>query len=191
MSLNQEYIESLKSAVQQSIMRSEMHSSDFDYLYGEIQHRIGETIGISTLKRLWGYIDGYNSIRTSTLDVLCRFVGFPDWHTFVADHCNADDEQTSHRIVTATLLCDDIEVGDKVTIEWNPNRILEIVHRGNGWFDVIQSRNSKIKVGDRFHCERFMMSQPLYIDNLVHENNEPILFVVGKKGGLTKIMTDK
>ena len=32
-----------------------------------------------TLKRLWGYIDGADETRSSTLDIISRTLGFRDW----------------------------------------------------------------------------------------------------------------
>lgn len=187
MTYKEEYFKSLKKTVEQSVMRDMAHSSDFDFLYEEIQHRIGETVGVSTLKRLWGYIEGYKTTRESTYDVLCRFVGYPDWHTFCAECFGLADEMTSERVVTATLDVVDIKKGSRVTIEWNPGRRLGLLHNGEGWFTVEEAMNSKVRVGDRFHCERFTIGHPLYVDNLTRDGQPPVLFVMGKKGGLTKV----
>lgn len=181
------YIEELKAVISKSVMRSMEGPKDFKYLYDTIRERTNETIGENTLKRLWGYVEGYETIRESTLDALCRFVGYPDWNTFVADYCGEKDFQSSHRVVQATLTVDAMKEGDLLAIEWNPNRRLTLKHVGNGVFDVTDAHNSKIVAGDRFHCERFIIGEPLYIDNLVHNDDEPALFVVGKQGGLTKI----
>ena len=188
MTYRKENIESLKTAVEQSMMRKVERASDFEMLYDEIQHRTGDTIGLSTLKRLWGYIDGYKTTRTSTLDVLCRFVGYPDWHTFVAECCGEEGELTSHRVITSTLDSSNLEKGARVHIEWNPARQLELLHTGEGWFNVLESKNSKVKAGDCFHCERFVIGQPLYVDHLSREGEPPVLFVMGKKGGLTQVV---
>lgn len=188
MKIEKAYIERLKAAIEQSVMRPIRTSKDFEYLYDEIHNRINKTVGVSTLKRLWGYIDGYQSVRESTLDELCRFMGFPDWHTFVADHCNVESEQTSHRVVSATLPVEDIGVSERVLIEWNPDRQLLLNHHGGGDFTVVEAKNSKVVAGDSFRCERFVIGQPLYMGNFVHGNEPPALFVVGKQGGLTKVV---
>lgn len=187
MTTNSDHIEILKKEIAKSVMHEMVRASDFDALYEEIRHRTGETIGVSTLKRLWGYIDGYKSVRESTLDVLSRFVGYPDWHTFVAECCGNKEERTSYRVVTSTLESSELEIGAHVVIEWNPGRRLLLQHKGEGWFDVLEAQNSKVKSGDRFHCDRFMIGQPLYVDSLTHADQSPTLFVMGKKGGLTKI----
>lgn len=187
MEVQSPYIEELKTLLSKSVMRPMAGPKDFKYLYNAIKARSNETVGENTLRRLWGYIDGYETVRESTLDALCRFVGFPDWHTFVADYCGKQDFQTSHSVVTATLTVEQLSVGDRLAIEWNPNRRLVLRHLGDGVFLVTEACNSKIMAGDRFHCERFIIGEPLYIDNLVQSEKEPTLFVVGKQGGLTKV----
>lgn len=186
-----EHIQKLKALVEESAMHPLKSPRDFESLHWQMQERIRETLSVSTLKRIWGYVDGYDTTREDTLNLLCRFVGYPDWHTFVADYCQVPSEQTSHRIVSATLSVDELSKSAFVSIEWNPNRRLLLRHRGSGNFEVVEALNSKISAGDTFHCNRFIMHQPLYIDNLVHGDNAPILFVVGKKGGLTKVEVEK
>lgn len=187
MDIKSPHIEKLKAVIAESVMRPMDSPKDFEYLYNSIRERTNETIGLNTLRRMWGYVEGYPTVRESTLDVLSRFVGYPDWHTFVADYCGVEGSESSYRIVSATLSVEEIDIGGMVAIEWNPNRRILLKHEGKGVFEVTEVRNSKIKKGDRFHCERFMIGQPLYIDNLVHEDLTPTLFVVGKQGGLTKI----
>ena len=180
-------VKRLKAMVSHSTNLPMTKHSDFNALYATIRSRTNETVGVSTLRRLWGYIDSYANIRNTTLDVLCRLVGIPDWHTFLADHCGQSDMQTSHRVINATVDTHALPAGARLVIEWNPNRRLVVQHEGRGGFVVEEASNSKIKEGDRFHCNRFTMAQPLYIDNLIQSDNPPTLFVVGKQGGLTRV----
>ena len=186
MRYNKYYFDSLRDAIEQSAMRKIEHASDFDFLHEEIRRRTGETIGTTTLKRLWGYIDSYRTTREPTLDVLSRFVGYPDWQTFVAECCGEEDRLTSHRVITSTINAADVAKGESVWIEWNPGRRVHLVGEGNGWFTVAEAENSKVKAGDRFHCDRFTIGQPLYVDSLCHEGQLVGLFVMGKRGGLTR-----
>jgi hypothetical protein len=182
-----EHLQKLKTLVEESAMHPLKTTKDFEALHWQMQERVRDTLSISTLKRMWGYVDGYDTTREDTLDLLCRFVGYPDWHTFVSDYCNVESEQTSHRIVSSTLSADELKVSEYVAIEWNPNRRLVLSHKGKGVFEVMYAQNSKITQGDTLHCDRFILNQPLYIDNLVHNGMPSVMFVVGKKGGITKV----
>lgn len=181
------HIEQLKILVAQSAMCDMTKASDFTSLYYQILQRTNKAVSLSTLKRIFGYIDGYDRVRESTLNVLSRFVGYADWHTFVADYCNVEDNQTSHRVLTQSLAVSSLAEGSRVAIEWNPNRRLVLRHLGQDLFEVVEARNSKIVVGDRFRCNSFTIGHPLYVSDYHHTDNPPTPFVAGKKGGLTKI----
>lgn len=75
----------LRKMVEDSVSRKIKTPADFQFLTGVIQERCKETLGVTTLKRLWGYVDGYDSTRYSTLSVLARCVGFRDWDDFLAN----------------------------------------------------------------------------------------------------------
>ena len=67
----------LRSLVEESAQSKAITSSDYIYLAGAIQGRTNKHLGVTTLKRIWGYVEGYKSVRKSTLDILAQFVGLP------------------------------------------------------------------------------------------------------------------
>ena len=186
MPVNLQHITLLRQLVEESADHAIATSNDFIFLSGEIRGRLNENLSVSTLKRLWGYVDGYASVRQSALDILARFVGFPDWETFVSDYCEVESVQSSHSVVSESLFAKDLNVGDNVEIRWNPNRRLLLNYLGDNMFTIKESENAKLKVGDRFLCQRFILNQPLFVDVLGNEGQTAV-FVMGNKGGLTKI----
>ncbi len=186
MPVNLQHITLLRQLVEESADHAIATSNDFIFLSGEIRGRLNENLSVSTLKRLWGYVDGYASVRPSTLDILARFVGFPDWETFVSDYCEVESVQSSHRVVSESLFAKDLNIGDNVEIRWNPNRRLLLNYLGDNMFTITESENAKLNVGDRFLCQRFILNQPLFVDVLGNEGQTAV-FVMGNKGGLTKI----
>ena len=78
-----EQLETLKRLIEQTIGRKVKSPKDFTFLASRIFDKMGETLSTSTLKRLWGYLPGYATIRPSTLDLLARFVGYSDWDQFL------------------------------------------------------------------------------------------------------------
>lgn len=190
MSINPQHITMLRQLVEESANHRIGTSNDFIFMSGEIRGRLNENISVSTLKRLWGYVDGYASVRQSTLDILARFVGFPDWETFVSDYCEVEGVQSSHRVVGESLFAKDLSVGDKVEIRWNPNRHLLLNYLGDNMFTITESENAKLKAGDRFLCQRFILNQPLFVD-VLSDDGQAAVFVMGNKGGLTKICQNK
>ena len=186
MPVNPQHITLLRQLVEESADHTIATSNDFIFLSGEIQGRLKENLSVSTLKRLWGYVDGYASVRPSTLDILARFTGFPDWETFVSDYCEVESVQSSHRVVGESLFAKDLSVGDNVEIRWNPNRRLLLNYLGGNIFTITESENAKLKAGDRFLCQRFILNQPLFVD-VLSDDGQTAVFVMGNKGGLTRL----
>ena len=162
-------------------------SNDFIYLCGSIQGRLNITLGVSTLKRIWGYVDGVCKPRIATLDILSQYVGYPDWETFVCDYCESDEARSSQITWSKSLKSTDIPEGAEFEITWNPGRRLLLRHLDKDMFLVLESEKSKIKVGDTFHCDRFILLQPLNLFHLERKGCDPCDFIVGNKGGLLTI----
>lgn len=159
--------------------------SDFQFLADLISKTCRETLGVTTLKRIWGYVKGYSSIRNSTLSVLCKFVGFKDWQDFLTQYSSGSE--SSRVILSDALIAESLPENALIQVCWAPNRKCIFRHIFNGNFVVMESENSKLQPNDTFHCSFFIIGQPLYLDNLVHQNEISNVFVVGAKGGLSTV----
>jgi len=175
----------LRDMVEKSVSRKIKTPADFQFLTGVIQERCKETLGVTTLKRIWGYVDGYDSTRYSTLSILARCVGFRDWDDFLENH--ALEGESSNLVLGVALYASEIPTGTCIRITWAPDRRVLLRHLGKGIFKVVKSENSKLKPDDTFHCTCFIIGEPLYLDSFVRNGNPPSLFVVGNKGGLTNV----
>ncbi len=162
-------------------------SNDILRLSEEIEQRIGYTLSTSTLRRLWGKVGNDTIPRETTLDLLSQFCGFANYRTFLADVCNVTDYAASHRILGTGIDSAQLEAGALLALDWNPNRHLVVRHSREGHFTILHSVGSKLNAGDTFHCDRMIIGEPCYIDNLRHDNGDPSYYVMGLQGGLTRI----
>lgn len=180
----------LRSEIEKSMNRLMRAPSDFEFLTGAIWERMHQSVSSMTLKRLWGYIDGAEVTRRSTLELLCQFLGYNNWEDYLE---KLDDRSgiQSNLLLDESLQTAHLTQGDCVEVSWQPNRRCRFRFLGELQFEVIESEHSKLKVGDRFDCAFFILKQPLYIDNLVQGTNEPVCFVAGNKGGLTEVIKCK
>ena len=177
-------ISELKQQIEKSVGRKMKTSADFTFLSGAIWERTHENLSASTLKRLWGYVDGADTTRNSTLEILSKFLGFKDWDGFL-EHIgqnNGSDQVTNQHIKT-----EDLTVGDLISVSWKPNRRCIFRYLGDYRFIVEQAENSKLKVGNTFCCGLFILGEPLYLNDLVQGNNPPVAFVVGNRDGLCEL----
>ena len=59
-------------------------ASDFQSLADMISEKTSCRLGVTTLKRLTGYISDDRSTNRSTLNILANFLGFPSWERYWA-----------------------------------------------------------------------------------------------------------
>ena len=156
-------ITELKQQIEESVGRKMKTSNDFTFLSGAIWERTHDNISTSTLKRLWGYVDGPDTTRNSTLEILSKFLGFKDWDGFL-EHIGQDNG--SDRVTKQHIKTDDLKVGDLVSVSWKPNRRCTFRH---------------------LRCALFILGEPLYLNDLVQGDNPPVAFVVGNKDGLCEL----
>ena len=100
-------ISELKQRIEESVGRKMKTSTDFTFLSGAIWERTHENLSASTLKRLWGSVDGPDKTRNSTLDILSKFLGFKDWDGFL-EHIGQDNG--SDRVKKQHIKTDDLVV---------------------------------------------------------------------------------
>ena len=174
----------LKKRIEEDLNREMLTPKDFFFLACAIQERTKQTVSPATLKRLWGYVDGTDQTRNSTLEILSKFLGFENWRSFVMD---ISRDSGSNPLSSLHINTEDLKEGDRIYVSWKPDRRCTFHYLGHQQFIVEHAENSKLKVGNTFTCSLFILNEPLYLTDLIQENNPPVAFVVGTKGGLCEI----
>lgn len=180
---NNQEIRELCHLMAQKAQREILHSSDFEYLSQCIFDVQSEMVSVSTLKRLYGYVNTESTPRRSTLDVLCRYVGYDDWHSFIHRGDN-DDAIESNPIYGHFLASRDLIVGETVIVTWQPGRRCRFRYLGNEMFVIEESVQSKLKPGMTFRCLHFISGEPLYLDDLTTISSETFTYVCGRNNGI-------
>ena len=191
MEIDRPEIYELRLRIETSIKRKIQTPADFDFLRGIIWERTHEQISTSTLKRLWGYVDGIDNARNSTLNVLSKALGYENWDAFILK-LKSENVDNSDLVMSESVSSSDLKIGDRLMIAWQPNRVCRLKYLGEDKFEVVEAQNSKLKVGDTFRCGLFILGEPVYINDLRQNNGtgEPKLFVIGNKSGLTKLRVE-
>ena len=178
---NIEDFERLKQEVETLVGRSVKTPKDFVFLSRQIEGYANETISVSTLKRMWGYVASPCKPSKYNLNLLSRMVGYPDWASFVGGQ---EGLSSSRFFVKSKLIADALQKGELVKLTWCPGRVLTIMYKGNDTFEVVESINSKLAKGDTFTCPQFVEDQPLYLSNLSHPGIPLCNYVAGQNGGI-------
>ena len=167
--------------IERRIGRKVVSSTDFVWLSEQIMERQHQTVGVNTLKRMWGYLgEGKVETRRATLDVLAQFAGYKDYATF----CVAGDGDSSNTIVTRHLNTKTLEPGMMVRLEWLPDRVCVIEYLGNMRFVVREAEHSKLCVGATFLCPLIIEGEQLYLQDMEQNGNPPVNYIAGRHSGV-------
>lgn len=178
----------LLSDVEKAYGRRIRTTTDFEALSVVIDRETHELLSASTLKRLWGYVSGTHVPRSSTLDILCKFIGKRDFSAYCKALCS-DRTVTSRFFSSKVIESENMPVGTCLLLGWAPDRLVKIEHLGGCEFIVRESENSKLQPGDRFSAGSFMLGFPLYIPAL-HQASDPaasVSYVAGAVSGLNRL----
>ena len=186
MNKNAPEIIALRHQIEKKVGRAINSPSEFEFLSGAVWNQTGERISPTTFKRLWGYIDGTDSTRESTLRILSRFLGYKSFPDF-CDSLSEEEVFQSDWIDGPRISASDLKKGDLVEVSWMPNRLCRFRFDGGMRFTVMESQNSKLQVGDRFECSMFIQGAPMYLNNYTRGLQAPVAFVAGLKDGLISI----
>ena len=184
-------IATLRMDIEHEVKRKIRTPYDFEFLAGAIWERLHENISPTTLKRLWGYIDGADTTRRTTLCLLSHFLGFADWEAYLASLATRTDIESA-AFEGEGIHIDDLQPGDRVEVTWLPNRRCVFRYEGDAHFTVEEAENAKLHVGDTFDTAAFLIGQPMYLDNLCHADRSPtangMSYVAGSKHGLHTVV---
>lgn len=183
--MNEEnHIARLLRCVEEKAGRAIDSPTMFNWLSVSISKTTGESVSISTLKRIWGYVSYASQPSISVLSILSRYVGFSGWTSFVEGEPKAvDSDFLSDKIITASTL----KPGERIELCWQPDRRVVLECLGNNRFRVVESHNSKIFQGNTFKADIFAEGMPFYVTDLRQNFDEGKIYVAGERHGLTSV----
>ncbi|MBR1934034.1 MAG: hypothetical protein IJ841_10165 [Prevotella sp.] len=157
--------------------------SDCERLVLDIESVTGEHIGLNTMKRLLGFIADERTPRTSTLDIVARYLGYDRWEAL-----RLSDEQQSNSAFDdqpgSELLADDLDVGQRVLVGYQPNRLLTLRYQGQHRFIVEQSQHSKLQAGDQIVLTHLVSGYPLLVAQVLRQGSDLGPFTAGRAQGI-------
>ena len=163
-------------------------SKDFMALSVSISMKLKDTLGATTLKRLWGYISERTLPRLSTLDILARYVGYDSFKDFKGK-LHAEDS-SMYLYGDNVLFSDELSVGENVMIGWMPDRLVKLEYLGEDRFTVKESANSKLLVGDEIKATFFCKGWPLFVPGILRNGEYTPPYIAGKTKGLNLIQKE-
>lgn len=166
---DQKKLDLLLKTVDQTFGTRPHTPTDFMMLASDIQQSIGRTIGLSTLKRLWGYVNDQTGTTYSTLSILSRYAGYKDWDNFCrfATNINQEDESgfSSDAIVESRMLL----TGTTVEVILGQSKRCVILKISEpDVYRIIEASNIKIGIDDTLRVTCMAVGRPFFATDCRH-----------------------
>ncbi len=146
----------LRQAVEEAFGHTPGSPTDFDNLSLQIHAATKKKIGVTTLKRFWGYVKSDYNATYTTLSVLTRYVGYRDWDEFCTYYKIGDSNFSTPRLVVAANL----PLDSIVKAEWEEEKSITIkkIEQPNK-FEVIESTNIKLLPQDTLTIDTLLIGE--------------------------------
>lgn len=155
----------------------------------DIKASTGESISINTVKRMLGILPYDSAHRKDLLDIVAKYLGYTAWD--VLSH-ELNNTLSGFNMADSMIEMATLKEGQRVIVEWLPDRVVELIHKGNGEYEVTMSRNSKLQEGDLLQLTQLAAGFPFYVRSVKRKGINIGNYTAAMTGGLThiKILAD-
>ena len=111
----------LRSDIEKHIGRTLQSPADFEQLIQQIWNKQHRVLSLSTIKRIWGYVESSSMPRLSTLNTLSQFLDYTDWNAYLVP-LEQRKESESGMFMGEGVRVSELQVGECIEVTWQPNR---------------------------------------------------------------------
>lgn len=174
----------VRTKIEEAYGKAIRYPADCEHLAAHIAEMTRESVGVTTLKRIFGFVSDVSSPRLATLDILARYAGYSDYDsmrvTLMGEGDSGFEESGDIRLI-------DLQQGDIVRFEYLPDRMVRVRYLGERKFEVEESVESRLMKGDLLLIRGFAQGQALTIDRVEREGRNLGRYIAGKTSGLTAL----
>lgn len=80
--IDKKFIVMLTRAIEQKMNRKPHTPTDFKFISDAIGEKTKQNLSSTTLMRVWGYVKDKSKTRVTTLNIMSRFLNYPDFDAF-------------------------------------------------------------------------------------------------------------
>ena len=144
-------------------------AKDFDTLSRMIIDSTGRTMGVTTLKRLMGYINDERKTNEYTLNTLALFLGFSTWASFK----NSNNIDSEWNFVDDAVYIKSLDEGSLITIKYL-DRVVDftvVLVNNDKVLKVNKALNSSLDVDDILFIESIKKGESLVAAKIIRGDN--------------------
>lgn len=140
-------------------------SADFNALTDEISKETGRTIGLTTIKRLFGYIDDDRKTSQYTLNTLALYLGYSDWKEYsISKNLDSDWNFDTDKVLIAEQT-----TGTKIHVKYLDRIVTFVVSEYDNQkvLRVEKAENSSLKVNDILLVNSLQVGKIIEADKVI------------------------
>ncbi len=144
-------------------------SADFNALTDEISKETGRTIGLTTIKRLFGYIDDDRKTSQYTLNTLALYLGYSDWKEYsISKNLDSDWNFDTDKVLIAEQT-----TGTKIHVKYLDRIVTFVVSEYDNQkvLRVEKAENSSLKVNDILLVNSLQVGKIIEADKVIRGKN--------------------
>ncbi len=144
-------------------------SADFNALTDEIGKETGRTIGLTTIKRLFGYIDDDRKTSQYTLNTLALYLGYSDWKEYsISKNLDSDWNFDTDKVLIAQQT-----TGTKIHVKYLDRIVTFVVteYDNQKVLRVEKAENSSLKVNDILFVNSLQVGNIIEADKVIRGKN--------------------
>ncbi|MCW8896871.1 MAG: hypothetical protein OQJ96_13490 [Flavobacteriales bacterium] len=171
--------------IEQKHGRKIRYPKDCEALAGDISEKTRQTISSSTIKRLMGFVKGTKEVRTYTLDIIATFLEYSCYEHLLGE---LDYHHPEKPPITKEVIIKNLGKGQKVKLKLGGKESILFSCSGKDELEVLQSKSPSINIGDKIKLDKVLLNYPLYVKQIVRNNEEIEGCIVSKISGVTSII---
>lgn len=142
-------------------------SKDYETLAVLIDEKTGRHIGVTTIKRLFGYIKDDRKANDYTLNTLAIYLGYPTW----TEYLRARSYDSSIGYPDDSIYVNYLSIGDVIDVKYlNREVTFKVVgYCGRNALQVASSKNSSLCIGDLLLIYRLKKGHPIEAEQLIRD----------------------
>lgn len=161
-------------------------SSDFDILAQAIKDKTNESLGVNTLKRLFGYKTDKIVPRISTMDIIAQYLGSTNYETLIKEL--GEDADISLFTPIDCIEPNTLERGTQIRIAYDPNRVFFLTYLGDSRFIVNEVDGSRnILKGDILTITQLAVGHRLVVAHVERNGQNMGAYESAKYKGLKSV----
>lgn len=176
--------ELIKKKIEQKLGQPIRYSKDCDVLAASILSVCKLRVSPSTIRRLYGFIQGNSNPRQHSLDVLSNYLGYQSYDELLNSFAPATKDAEVH---ITELDVKKIKKGDKYILDFKPDKSITMQYLGKSEFEIITSKNSLLLPGDIFKVFQINLHHPLFILQVTRKGEKMGKLIEAKISGITSI----